>query len=44
MTKFTCLKAVNFLKANNGASEACKTTPKFLEKMPTDLIAICRTG
>ena len=22
------------------ASEACKTTPKFLEKLPTDLIII----
>ena len=24
------------------ASEACKTTPKFLEKKATDLIVICR--
>ena len=27
------------------ASEGCKTTPKFLEKIPTkDLIVLCRTG
>ena len=26
------------------ASEACKTTPEFLEKIPTDLIVTCRTG
>ena len=26
------------------ASEACETTPTFLEKIPTDLIVICRTG
>ena len=26
------------------ASEPCKTTPKFLEKIPTDLIVTCRTG
>ena len=26
------------------ASEACQTTPKFLEKIPAYVIVICRTG
>ena len=34
----------NVSHVNLAASEACKTTPEFLEKIPTDLIVICRTG